>query len=168
MLKKYEIVTYGGNSKILQSHNNIKYPNSYVIGSQKKTPFIQEYKRFLLLLIKDTYLYNFKVVDDSDILSHLIKDLEPTQFHFGTEYDGTYNSRLQKISLSEYMGTYDIDFQNKERLSLISVPYDILLKTSKYKWFFDLSEGQFMNSNLELKNLILKIVLIWNLEFAKL
>ena len=156
MLKNYEIVTYGGNPKIFNCHNNMMYPNSYVIGSQKKTPFIKEYKRFLLLLIKDTYLYNFKVADDSDVLSHLIKELEPTQFHFGTEYDGTYNSKLQTIHLSEYMGSYDIDFQNKERLSLISFPYDKLYKSTEYKWFLDLSEEQFMNSNLELKHLILK------------
>ena len=156
MLNKYEIVTFGGNPHIQQAYNNINYPNSYVLGSRSKTGFIQEYKRFLLLLIKDTYLYNFKIADDSDILSHLIQELKPTQFHFGTEYDGSYNSKLQQIPLSVYMGSYEIDFKDKERLSLISLPYDILLKSSKYKWFLDLSEDQFMSSNLELKRLLLK------------
>ena len=61
MLNKYEIVTFGGNPHIQQAYNNINYPNSYVLGSRSKTGFIQEYKRFLLLLIKDTYLYNFKI-----------------------------------------------------------------------------------------------------------
>ena len=156
MLKKYEIVTFGGSPSVLQSHNNLSYPNSYIIGSQENTPFIQEYKRLLLLLVDDTYLYNFKVADDSDLLSYLIRKLEPSQFHFGTEYDGSYNSKLEKIPLSTYMGTYTIDFQNKERLSLISIPYDILLRTREYQWFLDLSKEQFMQSNLELKNLIQK------------
>lgn len=156
MLKKYEIVTFGGSPSVLQSHNNLNYPNSYIIGSQENAPFIQEYKRLLLLLVDDTYLYNFKVADDSDLLSYLIRKLEPSQFHFGTEYDGSYNSKLEKIPLSTYMGTYKIDFQNKERLSLISIPYDILLRTRKYQWFLDLSKEQFMQSNLELKNLIQK------------
>ena len=154
MLKKYEIVTFGGNPTILQSDNNLEYPNSYIIGSQANTPFIQEYKRLLSLLIKDTYLYNFKTVDDSDILSYLIRKLEPPQFHFGTEYDGTYNSKLEKIHLSMYMGTHAIDFQNKERLIVISIPYDTLLNTSKFQWFLKLSNEQFNSSNLEIKKLI--------------
>ena len=109
-----------------------------------------------MLLVDDTYLYNFKVADDSDLLSYLIRKLEPSQFHFGTEYDGSYNYKLEKIPLSTYMGTYTIDFQNKERLSLISIPYDILLRTRKYQWFLDLSKEQFIQSNLELKNLLQK------------
>ena len=94
----------------MKSHNNLYYPNSYIIGSQENTPFIQEYKRILLLLIDNIYLYNIKIADNSDILSYLIKKLKPSQFHFGTEYDGSYNSKLEKIPLSSYMGTYEIDF----------------------------------------------------------
>tara|TARA_Y100000768_G_scaffold387660_1_gene379689 strand:- start:1507 stop:2499 length:993 start_codon:yes stop_codon:yes gene_type:complete len=154
MLKKYEIVTFGATSKVLQSDNNLYYPNSYVLGSQKNTPFIQEYKRLLLLSVKDTYLYNFKSIDETDILSHLVITLNPTQFHFGTEYDGTYDSRLRKISLSTYMGTYEIDFQNKDKLLLVSFPYDLLFKNNSYDWFLNLSKEQFVNSNLELKNLL--------------
>ncbi len=156
MLKRYEIVTFGGSPKVLQSNNNLEYPNSYVLGSQKNTPFIQEYKRLLLLMVDDTYLYNFKIADDTDILSHLIQKLEPSQFHFGSEYDGSYNSKLEEIQLSTYMGTYEIDFKNKDNLLLISFPYDKLYKSSQYKWFLNLSESQFMNSNLELKNLLQK------------
>ena len=76
------------------------------------------------------------------------------QFHFGTEYDGTYNSKLEKIHLSMYMGTHAIDFQNKERLIVISIPYDTLLNTSKFQWFLKLSNEQFNSSNLEIKKLI--------------
>ena len=93
--------------------------------------------------------------DDSDILSHLIGMLEPSQYHFGTEYDGTMNSRLERISLSDYLGTYEIDFQNKENLSVITVPYDMLFN-SKYKWFLNLSEEQFANSSLEINRLLSK------------
>jgi len=154
MLNKFEIVTFGATSKVLQSDNNLYYPNSYVLGSQKNTPFIQEYKRLLLLSVKDTYLYNFKSIDETDILSHLVITLSPTQFHFGTEYDGTYDSKLRRIHLSTYMGTYEIDFQNKDKLLLVSFPYDLLFKNNSYDWFFNLSKQQFVNSNLELKNLL--------------
>lgn len=155
LLKKYELVTFGGNPSILQSQNHIYYPNSYIIGSQKGTIFIKEYKRYLLMMKEDTSLYNFKVFDDSDIISHLVQKIKPSQYHFGTDYDGTYNSKLQKISLKEYMGATDLDFSDKNKLMVVSVPYDILLKTSQYKWFLDLSEIQFIESNLVLKRLIL-------------
>ena len=52
------------------------------------------------------------------------------------------------------MGTHSIDFLDKEKLLLISFPYDQLLKNSRYKWFLNLSKRQFINSNLELKNLL--------------
>tara|TARA_B100000686_G_C16761760_1_gene959160 strand:+ start:84 stop:1085 length:1002 start_codon:yes stop_codon:yes gene_type:complete len=154
MLKSYEIVTFGGSPSVLQAHNNLYYPNSYVLGSQEKSSFIQEYKRLLLLVVRNTYRYDLNVLDNSDILAKLINELRPSQFHFGTEYDGSYNSKLEKIPLSTYMGTHSIDFQNKERISLITIPYDTLLKTRKYQWFLNLSEEQFMQSNLELKNLL--------------
>ena len=143
MLKKYEIVTFGG-SQVSFNPITINYPNFLYHRSQENAPFIQDIRALLLLLVDETYLYNFKVADDSDLLSYLIRKLEPSQFHFGTEYDGSYNSKLEKIPLSTYMGTYKIDFQNKERLSLISIPYDILLRTRKYQWFLDLSKEQFM------------------------
>ena len=52
MLKSYEIVTFGGSPSVLQAHNNLYYPNSYVLGSQEKSSFIQEYKRLLLLVVR--------------------------------------------------------------------------------------------------------------------
>ena len=158
MLRNYEIVTFGGSHNILQSHNNLYYPNSYIIGSQKDTPFIQEYKRLLLLTIQDTYLYNFHAINENDIISYIVSKLKPTHFHFGTEYDGTQNSKLEKIPLSVYMGTYEIDFLNKEKLMVITLPYDQLFKSTKYQWFLNMSEIQFLDSNLELKNLLLKAI----------
>lgn len=156
LLKSYEIVTFGANKNILQAQNHIYFPNSYVLGSQKDTTFIKEYKRNLIMMKNDTHLYNFKNLEGSDILTYLLKLHKPTQYHFGTEYDGSYNSKHQHISLKNYMGTMDLDFLNKEKLLFISIPYDILLKNSQYKWFFELSDIQFIESNLVIKRLILK------------
>ena len=118
--------------------------------------FIKEYKRNLIMMKNDTHLYNFKNLEGSDILTYLLKLHKPTQYHFGTEYDGSYNSKYQTISLKDYMGTMDIDFLNKDKLLFVSIPYDILLKNSQYKWFFELSDIQFIESNLVIKRLILK------------
>ena len=156
LLSKYEIITFGGNPRIIQSQNNIYYPNTYMIGAQKRSTIIAEYLRYLLLLQENNFHYNIKTSSSSDILSELLKSNKPSQYHFGTEYDGTYNSKFQTISLKNYMGTSNIDFLNKDKLMVVSLPYDILLNTSQYQWFLNLSGIQFVESNLTLQRLLLK------------
>ena len=77
----------------------------------------------------------------------------PLHFHYGVDYDGTYDN-FYPISISSYLGTNNINFKNKERLLLISVPYDILLKGTKFKWFLELSEKEFNESNLQIRRIL--------------
>ena len=156
LLHKYDIVTFGSNPSILNSYNHIYFPNTYIIGSQKGSQIIKEYYRLLLLRKKDKFQFNLNNKSSEDILSQLLSEQKPTQYHFGTEYDGTYNSKHQMISLDKYMGTSDIDFLSKDKLMVISIPYDILLESTKYKWFMNLSEVQFLDSNLIVKRLLFK------------
>ena len=104
----------------------------------------------------DNSNYNFKTASSSDILSYLLELHKPTQYHYGTEFDGTYNSKHQTIPLKNYLGTETLNFLNKDKLMLINFPYDILLKSPQYQWFINLSEMQFAQSNLLLKRLLLK------------
>ena len=156
LLHKYELVTFGGNPSVLQSQNHLYLPNSYVIGSQKNGKTISEYLRLLKMSIKNDYHYNINTAKSEDILSHVIKSQKPTQFHYGTEYDGSYNSKYQVISIDNYIGTSDIDFLNKDKLLFINFPYDILLEMVDYEWFINISEIQFLESNIILKRLLFK------------
>ena len=54
------------------------------------------------------------------------------------------------------MGTQDLDFINKDKLMIVHFPYDLLLKSPQYEWFMNLSEVQFLQSNLIVKRLLLK------------
>ena len=54
------------------------------------------------------------------------------------------------------MVTEVLDFINKDKLMIVSFPYDILLKSPQYGWFLNLSEVQFLQSNLIVKRLLLK------------
>ena len=90
------------------------------------------------------------------ILSYLLELHKPTQYHYGTEFDGSYNSKYQTIPLRNFMGTEQLDFLNKSKLMMVSFPYDILLKSPQYHWFINLSELQFAQSNLILKRLLIK------------
>ena len=155
-LHKYEVVTFGGNQDILQSQNHIYLPNSYVIGSQKGSKTITEYLRLLQMLKKNKYHHNITTSSSADILSSVLSSLKPTQFHYGTEYDGSHNSHLQLLRINDYLGTSDIDFLNKDKLMIVSFPYDILLKRTEYLWFLHLSEVQFLESRIILKRLLIK------------
>ena len=73
--------------------------------------------------------------------------MKSSQFHFGTEYDGSYDNQMQLIDVSTYLEKQKINFLNEEKLSVISVPYDLLLDRAEYKWFLNLSKGQYETSN---------------------
>tara|TARA_Y100000389_G_scaffold204146_1_gene255222 strand:- start:314 stop:1321 length:1008 start_codon:yes stop_codon:yes gene_type:complete len=156
LLHKYEVVTFGSNPNIIQAKNHIYFPNNYTIGFQKNSTIVKEYLRFLIMYKNDNSNYNFKTASSSDILSYLLELHRPTQYHYGTEFDGTYNSKHQTIPLKNYLGTETLNFLNKDKLMLINFPYDILLKSPQYQWFINLSEMQFAQSNLLLKRLLLK------------
>ncbi|MBD23933.1 MAG: hypothetical protein CMG46_02865 [Candidatus Marinimicrobia bacterium] len=148
MIKKYKLITVGASPDIIQSYNNLSYPNTYVIGSQKKTPIIMEYRRHLMLSIKNKLLHNDISMDNSyEILSYLISLMKPQQFHFGTEFDGSYNNYMQMIDVGTYLEKQKINFLNEEKLSVITVPYNLLMERSEYKWFLNLSKGQYETSN---------------------
>ena len=154
-LNNYEIITFGCNPGVMRTDNNLNYPNSYVIGSQKGSIFMKEYIRYLGLYIEKNPLYQFRISNSSDILSYLISNLNPIQFHYGIDYDGSYNS-FHPITLSSYLGTNNIQFKNKGRLLFISIPYDILFKDVRLKWFLEITEKEFMESNLQIKNILNK------------
>ena len=148
MIKKYKLVTVGGSPNIIQSQNNLFNPNTYVIGAQKKTPIIMEYKRYLMLSIKNKLIRNDIFMDTSyEILQHLIPIMKSSQFHFGTEYDGSYDNQMQLIDVGTYLEKQKINFLNEGKLSVITVPYDLLLERAEYKWFLNLSKEQFETSN---------------------
>lgn len=156
LLHKYEVVTFGSNPGVIQSKNHIYFPNNYTIGFQKNSIIVKEYLRYLKMYKKNNSNYNFQTSSTQDILSYLLELHKPTQFHFGAEYDGSFNSKNQLISLNHLMGTFHLDFVNKSKLILISFPYDLLLKSSKYQWFLNLSEIQFLQSNLVMNRLLIK------------
>jgi hypothetical protein len=155
LLSKYEVITFGGNPSVINAQNNNYHPNNYIIGAKKNSTVIKEYLRYLRM-IETNNNYNMKHSSSADIFGSLLEIHKPTQYHFGTEYDGTYNSKYQIISLGEYIGTSKIDFLDKDKLMVISFPYDILLKTPQYGWFLNLSGVQLVESNLVLQRLLLK------------
>ena len=147
-IKKYKLVTIGASPNIIQSYNNRLNPNTYVIGSQKKAPIIIDYRRNLMLSIKEKLLHNDIFMDEGyQILQYLIRMNRSSQFHFGTEYDGSYDNHMRMIDVGSYLDKQRINFLNEEKLSVITVPYDLLMESPEHKWFLNLSKEQYQTSN---------------------
>lgn len=155
-----DLVSFGSSPRVIQSINNPKYPNTYVIGSRKFSPFISEYKRLLLISVKDNYKYEVRNTESYDIMSQLLNINEVKQYHYSSEYDGTYNSRMKLIDVSEYLGNQSINYYDPTKIKFVSVPYDELEKRPELQWFLELSREQLNKSNLEVLRLLNKVSFI--------
>ena len=140
-----EIVTVGSSPRVMNGLSNKKYPNTYIIGSKPNSKLIHEYKRHFLKSIKKK-----QISSSYDILSKLLIKRDPSQFHLGIEYDGTHNSNMRLITIKEYLGRYPIDYLDPEKLYVISVPYEILLRDTEHRWFLELSKQKYKMLNTEM------------------
>ena len=140
-----EIVTVGSSPRVMNGLSNNKYPNTYIIGSKPNSKIIQEYKRrFLKSLQKKQIFHSY------DILSNILIKRDPSQFHLGIEYDGTHNSNMRLITIKEYLGRYPIDYLDPEKLYVISVPYELLVRDTEHRWFLELSKQKYNLLNTEI------------------
>lgn len=156
----FDLVSFGSSPRVIQSINNPKYPNTYVIGSRKFSPLISEYKRLLLISVKDNYKYEVRNNESYDIMSHLLNINEVKQYHYSSEYDGTYNSRMKLIDITEYLGNQNINYYDPTKIYFVSIPYDELEKRPELQWFLELSREQLNKSNLEVLRLLNKVSFI--------
>jgi hypothetical protein len=144
----HDLVSVGGSPEVIQASFSHLYPNNYVIGSKKNSHFIKSYKHELLNNFDSVAIRSYQS------LSKLIQLYKPNQYHYGTVHDGTMNKNMKLVTVQDFFGDEPIEFLDKEKLYVISFPYDILLKRSEYGWFLNLSEKQFLQSNLQARVLL--------------
>tara|TARA_B100002051_G_C16737065_1_gene641881 strand:+ start:1336 stop:2187 length:852 start_codon:yes stop_codon:yes gene_type:complete len=144
----HDLVSVGGSPEVIQASFSHLYPNNYVIGSKKNSHFIKSYKHELLNNFDSVAIRSYQS------LSKLIQLYKPNQYHYGTVHDGTMNKNMKLVTVQDFLGDEPIEFLDKEKLYVISFPYDILLKRSEYGWFLNLSEKQFLQSNLQARVLL--------------
>jgi len=140
-----EIVTVGTSPRVLQSTTSKMFPNTYIIGAKKNSQFIKKYKkRFVKSFERREVQHSY------DILSKLLRKENPTHFHISSEYDGSRNTSLRLLTLDDYLGRFPVDYLNVEKMYVISVPYERLIRSIEHRWFLNLSKEQFKNLNVEI------------------
>ena len=142
----YDLVTVGGNPKIIQSNKNNQTPNTYILGSTKGSDLIKEYKSKLLESLNSNLLSN--EINSYEILKHCIQKYKPLQYHFSN--DGTIDRNQQLLQFDDYINKMNPNL-NDDELYVISLPYENF-KNSKYQWLFNLSEKEFNESDIFIKH----------------
>ena len=142
-VNSFDFVTFGG-SKF--------NPNSYMLGSKHNGEFIKKYKQNLI--------NRFPVSSDNILQKTLSENNFKEGYHYSGEYDGSVSKSNSKIFITDYLGKTNIRYKDIEKLSLISVPYEQLLRNSEYYWFNNLSREQFYDSDLFVSRLLKKLLKI--------
>ena len=126
-------------------------PNSYILGSKHNGEFIRSYKKILT--------QNFPSSSDNILQKTLSENHLKNGYHYSGEYDGSVSKSNNKIFITDYLGQTNIRYKDINKLSLISVPYEELLRNQEYYWFNNLSREQFYDSDIFVSRLlkILKI-----------
>ena len=150
---KYDLITFGGSIRYMNSCNDKEHPGNYIIGAKHSNPTILGYKKRMLENLHNS-AYVDKLVGE-DLLSYSIADNRPTKyFHFNCEYTGNVDYRNNVISLDHYFGFRPIDFKNKNNLIFIALPYDLILHDKKYFWINNLSEKQFIEADTNISIIV--------------
>lgn len=140
-----DIVTFGSSTPMNTGSVSQYYPDTYIIGSKPNSELIQNYKKQLL-----TTTYK----NSSEILSDCLKEKEYKIKNYGPKTVGTHDMNNNKLSLSDYLNKTKINYLSKKDHLTITLPYNELVNNNEYKWFLNLSEDQFNNSELEIVRLL--------------
>ena len=143
----YEIVTVGGNPQYSQLVENNEYPNTKIIGSKKESEYIKIYRNKLLENIGNNQLKSY------NILSEIIREYKPKQYHFSSLTDGTMDIYKKPVILDDYLNVNGPQL-DEDKLVVISLPYDELYQNRKYEWFLNLDEKQFEESEFFIKKFL--------------
>ena len=122
--KNHEIVTFGTSPNMITNmvpHKNKTYVNNLIIGSKRNCPCIIAYKILLeqhLFGKQYQYMYNH-VGKNPEPLSEAIINTKPSQKHYSSKCDGSYNINDRKINklaekLPEKINLHSINFERKK------------------------------------------------------
>lgn len=151
----YDLITFGGSERVINSCNNKNNPGNYVIAAKKDNPVINLYKEKMLENLNKNNFINSSTGED--LLANAISNVKDNKhFHFDCSYTGNTDIKNNMIKIRQFYGYEPIQFKDKDNIIFIILPYDIILENIEYQWFNNLSQDQFFNSNTQLAKLVLE------------
>tara|TARA_B110001469_G_scaffold125712_1_gene141695 strand:- start:528 stop:1565 length:1038 start_codon:yes stop_codon:yes gene_type:complete len=178
LLKDVDLVTFGSDESIINNCSLEYHPDNLVIAANKNNMLISLYKivlkrqqvkyqlppdainRILDEEVKDLIDTNrFNMAQDNNIGVYAlgeafrlarIKELPFSHYNLGCLYDGRKNRYNKYITIKDLLSTTEVAFANRDKLLFISVPYSDLYEFSDFLWFYNLSEQQFHESQINI------------------
>jgi len=151
----YDLITFGGSERVINSCNNKNNPGNYVIAAKKDNPVINLYKEKMLENLNKNNFINSSTGED--LLANAISNVKDNKhFHFDCSYTGNTDIKNNMIKIRQFYGYEPIQFKDKDNIIFIILSYDIILENIEYQWFNNLSQDQFFNSNTQLSKLVLE------------
>jgi hypothetical protein len=141
----YDIVTFGSSNPY--SCDNLN-PNNYIIGSKKNNKVIEEYiNRLLQHMTGNITSLHKNITNDYNPLGEAIQLYSINRKHYDCKCDGTYNVYNRKLRLEDYLGKNPIIY-DKNKLEIISFPYDLLNLQTNFEWFKFMQTDDIKNSGI--------------------
>ena len=142
-----DIVTCGNSPNILPPSIQHNTPDTLVIGGKKGSQILKNYK-FKLMEGLNNVTGEIDQLDSYDILSSLIKEMKPKQFHANINFVGTHDKYLQKINIDRFLSKNKLEYSDSP-LFMISFPYEEVFE-KKYRWFLELSKKELKQSEISI------------------
>tara|TARA_B110000259_G_scaffold171359_1_gene202760 strand:+ start:221 stop:1207 length:987 start_codon:yes stop_codon:yes gene_type:complete len=150
----YDLITFGGSERVINSCNNKNNPGNYVIAARKNNAVITLYRdQMLENLRKDNFINEST---GEDLLANSISKVSDNKhFHFDCSYTGNTDIKNNMVKVKQFYGYEPIQFKDKDNIIFIALPYDIILENIEYQWFNNLSQDQFFDSKTQLAKIVL-------------
>ena len=145
----YDLITFGGSERVINSCNNKNNPGNYVIAARKNNAVITLYRdQMLENLRKDNFINEST---GEDLLANSISKVSDNKhLHFDCSYTGNTDIKNNMVKVKQFYGYEPIQFKDKDNIIFIALPYDIILENIEYQWFNNLSQDQFFDSKTQL------------------
>ena len=190
-LRQVDLVTFGSDDSIINNCNLEYHPDNLVLAANRGNVVISLYKIILRRQqikfqfppdaierinekdIKDLIdTSKFNLAQDQHIgvyalgeafrLAH-IKEQPFTHLNYGCFYDGRKDRYKRYITVKDLLSTTDLAFANRDKMLFIAVPYHDLYELRDFLWFYNLSEEQFYESQINIVKYVKESISMCNL-----
>jgi hypothetical protein len=190
-LREVDLVTFGSDDSIINNCNLEYHPDNLVLAANRGNVVISLYKIVLRRQqikyqlppdaverinendIKDLIdTSKFNLAHDQNVGVYAlgeafrlarVKELPFTHVNFGCLYDGRKDRYNRYITVKDLLSTTEVAFANRDKMLFIAVPYHDLYELREFLWFYNLSETQFYESQINIVKYVKDSIIMCNL-----
>ena len=177
-LKEVDFVTFGSDDSIINNCNLDYHPDNLVMAANRGNMIVSLYKIILrrqqikyqlppdtvervnedeIKDLIDTEKFNFAQDDHIGVYAlgeafrlARVKELPFTHYNYGCLYDGRKDRYNRYITVKDLLSTTELAFANRDKMLFIAIPYNDLYELREFLWFYNLSESQFYDSQINI------------------